>query len=141
MAETQGQSPGPAEREYQRYLDASLRFDYFLGGLATGVLAYSVQSFNRADFPVAGWLAIAGWVALVICVLSILGQAFFRVESLRSSTKSILTRYGSTSQRQRDQLEAEIERFKKRSQWMGWTGRVSFGVGFLAITILKSLNW
>lgn len=45
------------EKLYDRYHQSQQNFDYFITGLSTAILAYSVQSFDSVRYTSSVWLA------------------------------------------------------------------------------------
>ncbi|MDP3111946.1 MAG: hypothetical protein Q8M71_07590 [Thermodesulfovibrionales bacterium] len=58
------------EKLYDRYHESRQKFDYFITGLATTVLAYSVQSFDSGKYANYIWLAPIAWSFLLIAVIA-----------------------------------------------------------------------
>lgn len=134
--------PGPAEREYDRWYQASIKFDYFLAGLAAAVFAYSVQSLDPEQFTRARWLAPVAWASLAISVLASLARGMSHLAALDSSVEQLLTTYKEDlSQEKKDRLADDIQ------VWLRWAKVAHvvalFGIliGFTCIAILKTVNW
>lgn len=59
-----------------RYIESRQRFDYFMTGLTTAVLAYSVQSVDLGTYKQYVFLAPIAWVLLLLAILA--GDALYR---------------------------------------------------------------
>lgn len=74
---------------YDRYHQASQQFEYYITGLATAVLAYSIQSFDAGKYENYVWLAPFGWVFLLVAVGTGLVRLEWIVTLLGSETRRV----------------------------------------------------
>lgn len=61
---------GDIDKLYDRYHKARQQFDYYITGLTTAVLAYSVQTFDSGKYTNYVWLAPIAWLFLVLSIIA-----------------------------------------------------------------------
>lgn len=66
-----------------RYIESRQRFDYFMTGLTTAVLAYSVQSVDLGTYKQYVFLAPIAWVLLLLAILAGIVRMHYIVEILQ----------------------------------------------------------
>jgi hypothetical protein len=70
-----------------RYKESHQRFDYFMTGLATAVLAYAVQSFDAGSYYISKWLAPIAWLLFLVAVLTGIRRLHYNVAIAKNESE------------------------------------------------------
>ncbi len=108
------------DKLYGRYIESRQKYDYFLSGLSTAVLAYAVQSFDSGRYSHFKLLAPISWILLLLAVLSGLARIKHVVAILGNEPllvkkrKELLEFQGIATHTQKGSLTMSFETFPFR---------------------------
>jgi hypothetical protein len=132
------------ERKQERYIQATQKLDYFLTGLASATLAYSVQTFHADKYDTFIWIAPIAWLLLCITISSglyrVIIYTFYLGEQAHKALIELKIYHGTDLKEKLSELEDSIEFSNRHSNAAFKYLCIFYFLSLFSLVVLETIN-